>query len=364
MATHDYNIANQGFPAFRADLNDALAAIVSNNSNATAPATTFAHMLWVDTAANPSVLKIRNADNDAWITIGTIDQTGDTFTLTSAVSATTLNTSGQVVFNDAGADVDFRVEGDTNANLLFVDASSDRVGINTTSPNAKFEVASGASGETVGLFLADAENNTVYVGRLSSVGGSGSSFIVRGRQNVNVFTVDANANNAKTATTLGVGDAEPADSGAGITFPATQSASTNANTLDDYEEGTWTPVFTYSTPGTLSTTQEGRGSYRKIGSVVYFTSDIRINAFTKGTASGDLLITGFPFTSLNVGGYQDAKIIIHLWEWTFSSQPVAKVDGNTTFSTLGRMRSNQTQTALDDPKSGSIIWLTGFYFTA
>jgi hypothetical protein len=44
-------------------------------------------------------------------------------------NVTTLNTSGQVVFNDAGADVDFRVEGDTDANLLFVDASTDRVGI-------------------------------------------------------------------------------------------------------------------------------------------------------------------------------------------------------------------------------------------
>jgi hypothetical protein len=45
-----------------------------------------------------------------------------------------LNTSGAVVFNDAGADVDFRVEGNTDANLLFVDASTDRVGIGTDTP--------------------------------------------------------------------------------------------------------------------------------------------------------------------------------------------------------------------------------------
>jgi hypothetical protein len=168
-------------------------------------------------------------------------------------------------------------------------------------------------------------------------------------------------NDAERARVTTDGYLRMASGSGGIQFNGDTAA---ANALDDYEEGTWTPVFTYSTPGTLSTTQEGRGSYRKIGSVVYFTSDIRINAFTKGTASGDLLITGFPFTSLNVAGFQDARIIINLWEWTFSSQPVAKVDGNTTFSTLGRMRSNQTQTALDDPKSGSIIWLTGFYFTA
>jgi hypothetical protein len=51
-----------------------------------------------------------------------------------------LNTSGQVVFNDAGADVDFRVEGDTDANLLFVDASADKFGIGTSSPGEKLTV--------------------------------------------------------------------------------------------------------------------------------------------------------------------------------------------------------------------------------
>ena len=92
MAQHDMNIANQGFPAFRSDLNDALGALVSNSSGATAPSTTFAHQLWVDTAADPSVLKIRNADNDAFITIGTINQTNDTITLTPAGGITILGT--------------------------------------------------------------------------------------------------------------------------------------------------------------------------------------------------------------------------------------------------------------------------------
>lgn len=97
MATHDYNIANQGFPAFRSDLNDALAAIVSNNSSATAPATTFAHMIWVDTAADPSVVKVRNADNDAWITLFQLDQTNDLSTiavLNAAQSFTAKQTFG------------------------------------------------------------------------------------------------------------------------------------------------------------------------------------------------------------------------------------------------------------------------------
>ena len=71
-------IANQGFPAFRSDLNDALQALVSLNSGATAPSATFANMPWYDTANN--ILKIRNEDNDAWISVLTLDQSADTLT--------------------------------------------------------------------------------------------------------------------------------------------------------------------------------------------------------------------------------------------------------------------------------------------
>jgi hypothetical protein len=88
MAQHDMDIANQGFPAFRADLNNALAALVSNSSGSTEPSATFAHQFWVDTSADPSVLKQRNADDDAWITIGTLNQTSDVFNLAVAQGGT------------------------------------------------------------------------------------------------------------------------------------------------------------------------------------------------------------------------------------------------------------------------------------
>ena len=78
MATHDYVIDNQSAPAFRSDLNNALLAIVSQNSNATAPATTYANMIWYDTTNNQ--IKKRNEANSAWITLGTIDEGAGTFT--------------------------------------------------------------------------------------------------------------------------------------------------------------------------------------------------------------------------------------------------------------------------------------------
>ena len=71
MATHDYVIANASGAAVRADLNNALAAIVSNNSNATEPATTYSYQWWADTTAG--ILKFRNAANDAWIDIVQLD---------------------------------------------------------------------------------------------------------------------------------------------------------------------------------------------------------------------------------------------------------------------------------------------------
>ena len=67
MAQHDYNLANQSGADFRADLNNALSAIATNNSGSSQPATTFAYEWWVDTSSN--VLKIRNSADNAWITL-------------------------------------------------------------------------------------------------------------------------------------------------------------------------------------------------------------------------------------------------------------------------------------------------------
>ena len=70
MAQHDYVIANQSGAAFRADLNNGLAAIVSQNSGSSQPSTTYAYQWWADTTTG--LLKQRNAANNAWITIGTL----------------------------------------------------------------------------------------------------------------------------------------------------------------------------------------------------------------------------------------------------------------------------------------------------
>jgi len=77
-----------------------------------------------------------------------------------------------------------------------------------------------------------------------------------------------------------------------IQFPATQVASANANNLDDYEEGTWTPTLTSASGSGM--TFDSRGTYVKIGKQVTVLFDIQTTA--KGTASGALKLSGLPFT--------------------------------------------------------------------
>ena len=78
MSQNDYTIANDTAANVRADINLALQALASQSSGATAPSTTYANMMWYDTTAN--ILKMRSEADDAWINLGTLDQSTNTFT--------------------------------------------------------------------------------------------------------------------------------------------------------------------------------------------------------------------------------------------------------------------------------------------
>lgn len=104
MATHDYIIANASGAAVRSDLNNALAAIVSQNSSATEPSTTYAYQLWADTT--DGVLKIRNAANSAWNAFAALDDSAFRVSSTGQVgigvtpaSNTDLDVSGTIAQN-------------------------------------------------------------------------------------------------------------------------------------------------------------------------------------------------------------------------------------------------------------------------
>lgn len=110
-----------------------------------------------------------------------------------------------------------------------------------------------------------------------------------------VFSTSPTLTTPKVTTTLGVGNATPSASGAGVSFPATQSASTDPNTLDDYEEGTFNCSY-----GTFSNISGSWGqavcTYTKIGRQVF------VNATISGTGigvntNGYIQFTGMPFTA-------------------------------------------------------------------
>jgi hypothetical protein len=100
----------------------------------------------------------------------------------------------------------------------------------------------------------------------------------------------------KEGQTLALDSAVP-NAGTGITFPATQSASSNANTLDDYEEGTFTADLNIG-GATTGITYTGRaGKYTKIGNLVYVSLGVTLSS--KGSLTGSITISGLPFASAN-----------------------------------------------------------------
>lgn len=92
-----------------------------------------------------------------------------------------------------------------------------------------------------------------------------------------------------------------------LAFPAVQNPSANANTLDDYEEGTWTPGLTFG--GAVTGIVYGsptQGRYTKIGRTVFAIGSVVLTS--KGSATGAALLTGLPFAAANDGLYVAASI--------------------------------------------------------
>jgi hypothetical protein len=141
MAQHDMNIANQGFPNFRSDLNNALSALVSNSSGSTAPSTMFSYQWWLDTSTTPTTLKMRNTANDAWITVAFFNQSTNLMSLSTTTIISTSATSLVVGAN-----------GSTNP-AFTVDSS-------TASQVAGFKITGAATGGTVALVATDSGSNT------------------------------------------------------------------------------------------------------------------------------------------------------------------------------------------------------------
>ena len=189
-------------------------------------------------------------------------------------------------------------------------ASGINVGIGTSSPAYKLDVNSGSangSGVVSTLRLKNPGENygdgpsLLFTAGASTTAGAGiGGYGVALNSADLLFYAGGNTErariNASGAFVFAGGTATA--NGIGITFPATQSASSNANTLDDYEEGTWTPNqgSGLAVVGTFSSS----GTYTKIGRTVFVTG-ILSGSTSISTPTGDIITSNLPFTSLNAG---------------------------------------------------------------
>jgi len=155
----------------------------------------------------------------------------------------------------------------------------------------------------------------------------------------------------------------------GIAFPATQVSSADANTLDDYEEGTWTPVVSDAAGGgNLATLDAGStsGVYTKIGNIVYWRFSVVLTSKASMTAGNEVFIQGFPFTSAAIAGswYNPFPAIIR--NITFTGYVQFHQVGNTTY---GYFRENVSNAAGDnilvsDATNSAAMQVSGFYKVA
>jgi hypothetical protein len=148
--------------------------------------------------------------------------------------------------------------------------------------------------------------------------------------------VTTNSGTLISATTIGVGGATPSTSGAGITFPATASPSSNANTLDDYEEGTWTPtnagVYGF-TPGTISSW----GNYVKIGDYVYVNCRINYNTSETLVVGDRGFIGGLPFAATGSVNQIGSGTFVQPGSWASNTNAHGFTNINTSANEMGFM---------------------------
>jgi hypothetical protein len=166
----------------------------------------------------------------------------------------------------------------------------------------------------------------------------------------------------QTLNTIAVGNATPSASGAGITFPATQSASSNANTLDDYEEGTWTSAITCGTSGTITVAgTHNTQSYTKIGRQVTVTANLYMSSVSSPV--GTVTITGLPFASGSGNGLRSAAAVLgdNLTSSAITSV-VGRIMDNSSSLVIGTYNTGTENNAASFFQTASVLYISLTYF--
>jgi hypothetical protein len=154
----------------------------------------------------------------------------------------------------------------------------------------------------------------------------------------------------------------------GIRFPATQSASTNLNTLDDYEEGTFTPTWVSSGATFEYDAAYRHGRYTKNGNTVYVSLHISTNQIPGGTITNAVTISGLPFNSGNIDNSNFSAFnygYLYNIDWPVSkTQATAIMNRNSSTVAMQWEQDStaSTQWLASALRAGSYLIINGFYF--
>ena len=244
MSQHDYNIANQGFPAFRSDLNNALSAIQTTNSGTSRPSGAVAGQLWLDTtSATSPTLKYFDGTDD--ISLATIDHTANTVNwLDSTVSITGLSTTATgtvLTLSDSASTSTVNLIIDNDKEIRFREATAN--GTNYVSLSAP---ASLSADVTYTLPTAPTSNNQALI---SSTAG------------VMSFTPysfpSTDGTNGQTLITNGSGALSFTSASAGITWQSSvKTSGFTATAGEGYFCNTTSSAFTVTLPATPTAGQQ------------------------------------------------------------------------------------------------------------
>jgi len=237
--------------------------------------------------------------------------------MASIINASSTGSGGIVQTADASGVLQLQTNG---TNVVTVDSTT-KVGIGNTVPDLPLDVygSAGVNGEANRVMVLQT-NNTATAGYGGGIafGGfyNGTSNRINDFAGIQGFKENGTANDYAGALrfTTRVNGGSPTESlrinsnanvilrggtttanGVGLTFPATQVASTNANCLDDYEEGTFLPAFDIPSGSVTYGTQTAH--YIKIGRLVQCTIALGLSAIS--SPSGSITIAGLPFTNGN-----------------------------------------------------------------
>ena len=211
-----------------------------------------------------------------------------------------------------------------------------------------------ASISSAGLLTSTTIDATALTGNLPAIDGSSLTGVgvasITDNGNANAITIDSSENVQIDSGNLVIGTA-----GKGIDFSATADASAMDNELlDDYEEGTWTPVIAgTSSAGTYTYgSASNAGRYTKVGNLVTVWGNLA-NIVAVSAGSGNLKVTGLPFSSASGVAYYQSCIVNN---WSSAETPKTYMGASESviyFTTYGDMSGASSNIAITDITSSS-----------